>query len=150
MTKYCKTCALCNLGALQCQLFGHQIQPTEDYCSKHVVNISQCELCGSPITSELSSIVVTGEKTYYVCNRCASLFGTCKLCKHGHTCAFETDPSSLPKMVEKRVQKGNMIAVTQIKNPERIEATCKIKCPCYDPENECLKQFGACGKCEDI
>ena len=65
-------------------------------------------------------------------------------------CSFENDPSPLPKIVQKQVRQGNMTAITQVRNPERIEITCKKDCPCYDPEFECLRQFGTCGKCENI
>lgn len=151
MKKFCETCAILNPKLLKCQLFGHQVNPKEDYCSKHTESLLTCGFCGGAMDKE-HSILQFKNDTYVrtVCERCNSLTGTCQLCKHGGKCLFETDPSPLPKVVEKVFRQGPMTTVTQIRNPERIEITCKKGCPCYDPENECLKQFNTCGKCEDI
>lgn len=151
MKKFCETCANLNPKLLKCQFFGHRVGPKKDYCSKHTNSFLTCELCGGTMAKE-QSILQFKNNNYVrtVCERCNSLSGTCQMCKHGNQCSFETDPSPLPKVVEEVFRQGPMTTVTQIRNPERIEITCKKNCPCYDPENECLKQFNTCGKCEEI
>lgn len=151
MEKLCKTCAILDSKLQKCRMFGHQVEPAIDFCSKHTTELITCELCGGQIPKAQSIIYVNkGKPNRLICERCSQLHGTCHFCKNSAICSFETDPSSLPKMIQKQVRQGNMIAMTQIRNPERIEITCKKGCPCYDPELECLRQFGTCGKCENI
>jgi hypothetical protein len=128
------------------------VNPNTDFCSKHTTELMTCEVCGGGMPRANAIIEVRNEKSIRIlCERCSSAMDTCQMCKHGSQCFFETDPSPLPKVVEKVFRQGPMTTVTQIRNPERIEYCCKEKkCPCYDPENECLKQFNTCGKCENI
>ena len=151
MKKFCETCGILNPRLLKCQLFGHQVNPNADFCSKHTTKLMTCEVCGGSMPRANAIIEVrNGESIRILCERCSSAMGTCQMCKHGSQCSFETDPSPLPKVVEKVFRQGQVTTVMQIRNPERIEITCKKNCPCYDPENECLKQFNTCGKCENI
>ena len=151
MEKLCKTCAILDPKLQKCRMFGHQVEPAIDFCSQHTTELITCELCGGQIPKAQSIIFVEkGKPNRLICERCSKLHGTCHLCKNSAFCSFENDPSPLPKIVQKQVRQGNMIAMTQVQNPERIEITCKKGCPCYDPELECLRQFGTCGKCENI
>ena len=150
MDKFCKTCAILNPNALQCQLFGHPVDPEKDFCSKHTTELIQCEICKGGLPANNAIIDMTNETPRTVCLQCFQLLGTCHFCKHGQECSFETDPSPLPKMVQKQIRQGNATLVTTVRNPERIEQTCKKNCPCFDSENECLRQFNTCGKCESI
>jgi hypothetical protein len=85
-----------------------------------------------------------------LCESCAEQLTSCHFCKNGNECDFETNPSTLPKMVQKRIQQGPMISVTTVKNPSRVDITCKAGCPCYDPDFECMKQFNFCDKITHI
>ena len=150
-TKYCRTCAILDPKLQKCRMFGHQVEPAVDFCSKHTTELVTCELCGGQIPKNQSIISVVKDKpNRLVCERCSQLYGTCHLCKNSALCSFENDPSPLPKIIQKQVRQGNMTAITQVRNPERIEITCKKGCPCYDSEFECLRQFGTCGKCDNI
>ena len=151
MEKYCRTCAILDPKLQKCRMFGHEVNPAVDFCSKHTTELVTCELCGGQIPKNQSIIsVVQGKPNRLVCERCSQLYGTCHLCKNSAFCSFETDPSPLPKVIQKQVRQGNMTAITQVRNPERVEITCKKNCPCYDAEFECLRQFGTCGKCDNI
>ena len=150
-TKYCRTCAILDPKLQKCRMFGHEVNPAVDFCSKHTTELVICELCDGQIPKNQSIISVTkGKPNRLVCERCSQLYGTCQLCKNSAFCSFETDPSPLPKIVQKQVRQGNMTAITQVRNPERVEITCKKNCLCYDAEFECLRQFGTCGKCDNI
>lgn len=77
------------------------------------------------------------------CDRCAQLFGTCHLCLNSvRPCEFETNPSPIPKQIQKTVRQGNVQMQTIIDNPERIEAFCH-KCPCWC--DACGRYDGTCG-----
>lgn len=150
-TKYCRTCAILDPKLQKCRMFGHEVNPAVDFCSKHTTELVTCELCGGQIPKNQSIIsVVQGKPNRLTCERCSHLYGTCHLCTNGVFCSFENDPSPLPKVIQKQVRQGNMTAITQVRNPERVEITCKKNCPCYDAEFECLRQFGTCGKCDNI
>lgn len=151
MEKFCRTCAILDPKLQKCRMFGHDVNPATDFCSKHDTELLTCELCGNLMPRKNAILCVRkGAPNRLLCEACMSRLGTCQTCKSGNICSFETDPSPLPKVIQKQVRQGNMTAITQVRNPERIEITCKKGCPCYDPELECLKQFGTCGKCEDI
>lgn len=83
-----------------------------------------------------------------ICQNCQSKFGTCVGCSKSATCDFETNPSPIPKTVQKRTQQGSQIMVTTIKNPSRIDVTCRINCPCFSEENGCCREYNTCGNFE--
>lgn len=141
---YCKTCALAGLNAPRvCALSGQNKQP-EDYCDEHRQTLTRCSICGQII---LQKAII--DDNHFICGNCFSLIKTCKTCRNGDLCDFMTNPSQIPPMIEKQVRKGNMTAVTQVMNPERIRITCEKGCKCYSKENGCLKQIsGTCGNQE--
>lgn len=59
-------------------------------------------------------------------------------------CEFETNPSTIPKVVQQRIQQGPMTSIVQVKNPTRVEMFCK-NCKCFDEEFGCLKENSCCG-----
>lgn len=136
---YCKSCRFAGLQTPNmCGLAGWQITDT-DFCSKHRRSVMTCDTCGR--------VIVSGGvyfDNHLICNHCLSLLGTCEICRFGNTCEFETNPSPLPKFVQKEIRQGNMSAVTQVMNPERIHITCEKGCKCFDKKNGCLKQIGSC------
>lgn len=104
--------------------------------------IIYCELCGQPIDYPTAIIL----DNYYICHQCKNFMGTCALCTNVNKCDFETNPSPIPKVIQQQVRQGNMIAVTQVRNPKRIEITCKQNCPCFDSEIGCLREYNTCGQ----
>lgn len=150
MVKYCKSCALANLKLLKCRRFGHDINPNEDFCSKHCNEIPVCAICGQKMLKESSVLdFKNGEYFRTICQKCNELLSTCTLCRHGQKCAYDDDPSLIPKLIQKQVRQGPMISVTQEINPERVAITC-AGCICYDLEKGCLRQYNTCGKCDSI
>lgn len=126
----CNTCGL--RSGTGCMLTGLQVDSEKDFCSHHTFELRQCSICGKGI---LSGAIVSGGKLY--CSDCAKLIDTCVTCAMQDTCAFDTDPSSLPKAVMKQVRNGNMIMQTQVRNPEREKITCH-NCSCWF-DNKCNK-----------
>lgn len=100
-----------------------------------------CKLCGKQVEGAQLCYSVDLEEVF--CNNCIYLLGGCYSCGNVVSCAFEQDPSPLPKIVVQTVQQGNMTMQTQIRNPEREAITCKTKCPCWNEEWGCgrTKQF---------
>lgn len=149
MEKLCKNCALYNQEQKVCMRAGVPQAP-EDHCSSFIKDISLCELCGRPLFSPFSYLY-ENEKIIKVCGSCFSRRNTCGLCTNTQTCDFQSNPIGLPQMVEQTIQKGNMIIQQSIPNPERIEATCKANCACWNHEmNCCNRQFQTCGSFNPI
>lgn len=147
MERKCKTCGLRDPRQPRCQLTGLHIDPSADSCTKYTTTILTCSICHNLM---LPSQAVIDSPSRILCINCSQKMWTCAMCTHNTGCAFETDPSPIPKYIQKTMQIGNMTTVTQVKNPARIEKTCKEKCSCFDPDFECLRQFNTCGKCENI
>lgn len=99
-----------------------------------------CAICGNPILGPTIWFEGNG-----LCENCGHQIGTCQTCWERSYCVFETDPSPVPKMVQQTVRNGNMVSSFPVKNPARIAITCQSqKCPCYAPENRCLRDLGSC------
>ena len=137
--KYCKTCAYHIPNPPSCAIFNRPVDPDKSYCDKHNTNPVVCEICRKFIVDYVI-FLPTGQP---VCANCLTALGTCAGCVNGSTCSFETDPSPLPKVIVQDIRQGNMIMKTQIRNPSRIEITCKKNCPCF-VNNECMKQKNLC------
>ena len=135
----CKSCSW-HISPDKCQLLKIIVNPEDDFCSHHRLNIPVCDICGQPAYK--NTILDSDSKTIHlICSNCFSMMRTCRLCDHASTCSFETDPSPLPKTIQQKVQRGPYQTVTTIKNPERIRETCQKGCKCFDPENGCLRQI---------
>ena len=140
---YCKSCALRGLKAPEvCALYNVK-RANDEYCSDHRNSLVTCSICGNVILSD--GIINDG---HLICRNCFSNSETCKICRFCDVCEFETNPSPLPKAVQKQIRQGNMTAVTQVMNPERIHITCEKGCKCYDAQKGCLKQKN--GSCSNI
>ena len=83
-------------------------------------------------------------KEHPLCEDCLNATGTCQMCEFSKTCDFETNPSTLPKVVQKVVQRGNMQMATQVRNPEREKITCAAGCKCYNEKYGCSRQDNLC------
>lgn len=129
-------CAFDNDGI--CKLLN---KPTVQKCQcpYYATQEIDCDFCGRPI---LSGGVYENGKVF--CNDCGHQLGNCVTCRQRVICTFETDPSPVPKVIQQTVRNGNMTSSFAVKNPNRIEITCKKDCGCWDEENGCLREFNAC------
>lgn len=137
----CGDCALYASGL--CRMTGLTVNAETDYCSKCVFSLQTCDLCGQETLNVIYDIT-NPDKILKVCQSCSEKSGTCATCKHGAHCAFNEDPSPLPKMIQKQIRQGNATMITQIPNPDRIAITCKKSCPCFNEEFNCCRQFNTC------
>ena len=138
--KTCKTCGKADLKARVCQLFGIHIKDT-DYCSfaPEEEEMDTCGCCGKPIL--MSCVIdVTEESPVTLCPNCYNHKNSCHTCKSSVYCDFNQNPIAIPPMVQQRIQQGPMTTITTVKNPERIAATCKVNCACWDKEYEYCKR----------
>ena len=103
-----------------------------------------CNYCGNPASTAVDN------EGRHSCIKCLQLFNTCHMCTERQKCDFETNPSSLPKQVQKTVRQGNMVMQTVEKNPARIDISCKAGCLCFSEEFGCLKQNGTCGNYTEV
>lgn len=148
-TKNCKICALYDPNTSTCPVLRAPIDPDKDFCSKYQTNLHICEACGHASLKPI--LVPEGEDTYHsICGECVTQLNTCAFCHESRTCAFETDPSPLPKTVQQQIQNGPMITVTTVINPSRVEITCAKGCPCYDPKFGCMRQFNYCERMNHV
>ena len=108
----------------------------------------QCETCGRP--TEQQVLCPDGDNWHILCPNCASQLNSCAFCKKVNVCTFETDPSPLPKMVQKQIRQGPMISVTTEMNPERIRQTCEKGCDCFDANFGCMRQFHYCERIDHV
>lgn len=115
----------------------------EDFCSENIKRTLNCDSCGRKFIASDATIIA--DDNLIICPECARCRNLCVTCKNFSKCDFETNPSTLPKVVQKQVRRGNMTSVTQIRNPERVRITCQNGCPCYHSEFDCCKQnHGTC------
>ena len=112
------------------------------------MTVVQCETCGRP--TEQQVLCPDGDKWHILCPSCATQLNTCAFCKKSNTCLFETDPSPLPKTIQKQFRQGPMITVTEVMNPERIRQTCEKGCDCFDTDFECMRQFNYCERMDHV
>lgn len=148
MIKHCYTCRIRNPRQNVCQLSGQPINPDTDYCSKHKEYIDTCELCHRPMLD--THFVRDDENWHTFCGECIKHLNTCTFCKKVNICDFETNPSSLPKMIQQQIRQGNMVSVTTIKNPERIRQTCEKGCDCFNAEFGCMREFHYCERMDYV
>lgn len=144
LTKTCGECALRQNGI--CPIFQEAVEAAQSACVKYTDELFTCELCGGIILrgDRLFDVTIPNE-IHTVCRNCKKHFGHCASCKCGNECRFETDPSDLPKLTQKEFRQGNMIQIVTVKNPSRVDLTCKNGCPCFDPDFGCLKENNTCG-----
>lgn len=116
-----------------------------DFCSYFTTETYTCGCCGHELPGHAQTIVVTDETATEICEQCNANSGKCITCINSQKCDFETNPSTLPKIIQKTIQQGNMTSVTQVRNPERIRITCQNGCPCWSEDFDCYKQnHGTC------
>ncbi len=142
----CGECALMKHNDGVCPVFNQTFDANEPGCPRFSTDLITCELCGQMALPLSINIDMTDEAhMHFICDGCRKQCGHCPTCINAQNCAFETDPSTLPKVIQQQTRQGNMISVTQVKNPARIDITCKKGCPCFSEEFGCLRQFNSCG-----
>ena len=142
-----RTCGQCALRQkCICPIFNMAVEANEPGCPSFTPEILTCELCGGVIVGKNGLLDVTNpERSHLICRNCKQTLGHCQSCYRAKLCDFETNPSTVPKVVQKEFRQGNMVQIMTVKNPSRIEITCKKGCPCFDPEIGCLRERNTCG-----
>lgn len=137
-----KTCSTCGFGNSQgCY---HQLSPSRK-CPAYTPLDETCELGNHPILPQNKVIFLDDAGTaHIVCDSCYAQLNTCGNCTKNLGCAFETDPSPLPKIVVASTAQSGMTIRQEVRNPERISATCAVACPCYS------STFSSCSRLNSI
>lgn len=151
MKKYCKTCGLADLRQQRCKVTNLPIDPLKDFCSKHDNTTIYCETCHQQLIRDSVYWVHDLDWNWHChCIECVKTLSSCSFCKKARTCAFENDPSSLPRTIQKQIRQGNQIYITEVPNPARIDITCKNGCSCYDIEKGCLRENNYCERIDHV
>ena len=149
-SKSCFNCGYRALNPQECPVLGIPYGPTA--CPFHEQELTYCAICNQVIPGRNVTFTQAPDSSWKaICEKCLPALGTCRTCSKGSTCDFETNPSPIPKAVQKRIQQGNQIIVTTEKNPSLIEITCKKNCKCWNTKiQECNKEFGCCENYEEV
>ena len=141
----CQKCA--HRQGNNCALSNTPLTNLDTFCPHYTESAYICELCGKHLFKEAVNYTYGDKQSYHlICLNCYSLLFTCQTCQSANTCAFEQDQTvSEPPYVMAQMRQGNSIIQQQIKNPKRIELTCKVNCPCFI-NDECQRQNG--GSCD--
>lgn len=143
--KKCEKCTIWDSQQKICLRFRAPMDAS-DFCSKFASSpLAQCQCCGQYILPGSQVLLCEDEVLITLCPNCASHTSECGTCLIARQCRFRTDPVNIPHTIQKQIRQGSMVAVTEIKNPERIEKTCKEGCTCWSEENGCLREsIGSC------
>jgi hypothetical protein len=143
----CKECAY--FDDMRCKISGQPAISHNIACASFSSKRYECEICHRQIHH--TEVIYDSKSNKIVCSDCCNRLSTCNNCHNGNICLFETDPSPLPKQIQKQIRQGNMIGQTIVKNPDRILITCKKGCPCWDAETEsCNKQLRYCANIQEV
>ena len=149
-TKSCLTCGYSSLDPTKCPLIGYQYTENRNVCCPYYITDPViCCKCGRIIVSHSIVYIQTSDNTWQpICDDCNKLSGHCGGCSKSSTCDFETNPSPIPKAVQKTFKEGFQTIVTTVPNPSRVDITCRVNCPCFSEEFGCLRENGTCGNYE--
>lgn len=143
----CKECAY--FDDMRCKISGQPAISHNIACASFSSQHYECDICHRQIHH--TEVIYDNKSNKIVCSDCCNRLSTCDNCHNGNICLFETDPSPLPKQIQKQIRQGNMIGQTIIKNPDRTLITCKKGCPCWDAETEsCNKQLRYCANIQEV
>lgn len=143
----CKECAY--FDDMRCKISGQPAISHNVACASFSSQRYECDICHRQIHH--TEVIYDSKSNKIVCSDCCNRLSTCDNCHNGNICLFETDPSPLPKQIQKQYRQGNMIGQTIIKNPDRILITCKKGCLCWDAETEsCNKQLRYCANIQEV
>ena len=105
---------------------------------------NHCDYCGRQVPP-----FVINENAL-ICIDCLRALTRCPGCTSYINCAFENDPSPVPKTIVKTFQQGPAVFQAQIRNPQRMEMFCQ-KCGCWNSEYEyCCREDEWCPKHKEI
>ena len=145
----CFNCAFKVLSIDKCPIIGISYNQKDiKVCPYWTSDLPKCDICGG---IDLNYVLFAKEKEAgyrKVCSKCKELSGTCGGCLKSSTCDFETNPSPIPKAVQKTIQQGNFTRVETIKNPDRIRETCQKNCDCFLENFGCCRELNTCGNFE--
>lgn len=143
----CKECAY--FDDMRCKISGQPAISHNVACASFSSQRYECDICHRQIHH--TEVIYDSKSNKIICSDCGNRLSTCDNCHNGNICLFETDPSPLPKQIQKQIRQGNMIGQTIIKNPDRILITCKKGCPCWNTETEsCNKQLRYCANIQEV
>lgn len=143
----CKECVY--FDDMHCKISGQPAISHNVACASFSNQRYECNICHRQIHH--TEAIYDSKSNKIVCPDCCNRLSTCDNCHNGPICLFETDPSPLPKQIQKQIRQGNMIGQTIIKNPGRIRETCMKGCPCWDTETEsCNKQLRYCANIQEV
>lgn len=143
----CKECAY--FDDMRCKISGQPAISHNIACASFSSKRYECDICHRQIHH--TEVIYDSKSNKIVCSDCCNRLSTCDNCHNGNICLFETDPSPLPKQIQKQIRQGNMIGQTIIKNPDRVRETCMKGCPCWDTETEsCNKQLRYCANIQEV
>ena len=143
----CKECAY--FDDMRCKISGQPAISHNVACASFSSQRYECDICHRQIHH--TEVIYDSKSNKIVCSDCGNRLSTCDNCHNGNTCLFETDPSPLPKQIQKQIRQGNMFGQTIIKNPERVRQTCEKGCPCWDSKTEsCNKQLQYCANIQEV
>ena len=143
----CKECAY--FDDMRCKISGQPAISHNVACASFSSQRYECDICHRQIHH--TEVIYDSKSNKIICSDCGNRLSTCDNCHNGNICVFETDPSPLPKQIQKQIRQGNMIGQTIIKNPDRILITCKKGCPCWNTETEsCNKQLRYCANIQEV
>ena len=143
----CKECAY--FDDMRCKISGQPAISHNIACASFSSQRYECDICHRQIHH--TEVIYDSKSNKIICSDCGNRLSTCDNCHNGNICVFETDPSPLPKQIQKQIRQGNMFGQTIIKNPDRIAITCKKNCPCWDTETEiCNKQLRYCANIQEV
>lgn len=143
----CKECAY--FDDMRCKISGQPAISHNVACASFSSQRYECDICHRQIHH--TEVIYDSKSNKIVCSDCCNRLSTCDNCHNGPVCLFETDPSPLPKQIQKQIRQGNMIGQTIIKNPDRTLITCKKGCPCWNTETEsCNKQLRYCANIQEV
>ena len=143
----CKECAY--FDDMRCKISGQPAISHNVACASFSSQRYECDICHRQIHH--TEVIYDSKSNKIICSDCGNRLSTCDNCHNGNICVFETDPSPLPKQIQKQIRQGNMIGQTIIKNPDRILITCKKDCPCWNTETEsCNKQLRYCANIQEV
>ena len=147
MDKICANCALYVKDQKGC--IRNQRHEEETFsCADWTDHLDNCEICKRPTLTKDLCVGIYQKGAHYVCRDCAHKYGTCALCVNAD-CEFETNSDPMPKIVQKRIQQGNMIQIAQVRNEERVKKFCH-SCSCWNKEGYCNREFNCCGNYKGV
>lgn len=137
MKQFCKDCAYSN--ETQCNITGKLLPP--EACSEFYNTPFHCSICHKQIHH--TQVIYDSKTESTICPECLERLSSCDFCSHADRCAYQQDPSTLPKIIQQRTPFG----VTQTKNPEREQLLCTT-CVCWH-DNSCARG-SSCGRQDPI